>query len=110
MTDAPTAAQALRPAALIAVDIWGAFDAVAARLGEALGGALPDLLRSADVGGGWRALRVEPTVWWLIGPLTGLEAGFAAAEAALGEDGAAVDLSGGLARLEIAGPGWRELL
>jgi heterotetrameric sarcosine oxidase gamma subunit len=28
----------------------------------------------------------------------------------LGEDGAAIDLSGGFAGLEIVGPGWRELL
>jgi heterotetrameric sarcosine oxidase gamma subunit len=110
VTDARTTVQALGPAALIAVDVWSAFDAAVARLGKALGGALPDLLRSNDLAGGWRALRVEPTVWWLAGPLAGLEAGFAAAGAGLGDDGAAIDLSGGFARLEVAGPGWRELL
>jgi len=110
VTDAPTTAQALGPAALIAVDVWGAFDAASARLGERLRGSLPGLLGSANLAGGWRALRVEPTVWWLIGPLADLEAELIAAEAALGEDGAAVDLSGGFVRLEIAGPGWRELL
>jgi len=102
--------QAVGPAALIAVEAWSAFDAAAARVGEVLGGVLPDLLGSSDLAGGWRAVRVEPTVWWLTGPLAGLEAAFDAVETALGEDGAAVDLSGGFTRLEIAGPAWRELL
>jgi heterotetrameric sarcosine oxidase gamma subunit len=102
--------EALGPAALIAVDVWAGLDAAAARLGESLGGELPGLLRSADLGAGWRAVRVEPTVWWLGGPLTALEARLAAVETTLGEDGAAVDLSGGFVRLEVAGPAWRELL
>lgn len=110
MTDAPTTVRALGPAALIAVDVWSGLDAAAARLGEALGGEMPGLLGSADLGDGWRAVRVEPTVWWLAGPPTAVEAGLAAMETALGEDGAAVDLSGGFARLEVAGPAWRELL
>jgi heterotetrameric sarcosine oxidase gamma subunit len=110
VTEAPTTVQALGPAALIAVDVWGAFDSAAARLGERLGGSLPGLLATTDLAGDWRALRVEPTLWWLIGPLADLEAELIAVEAALGEDGAAVDLSGGFARLEIDGPGWRELL
>jgi heterotetrameric sarcosine oxidase gamma subunit len=101
--------EALGPAALIAIDLWSGIDDAGARLGAALG-ALPGLLRSTDLTGGWRALRVEPTVWWLTGPLAGLDATLCAVEAALGEDGAAVDLSGGFARLEVDGPAWRELL
>ena len=110
MTDARTTVEALAPAALVAVDVWGDFEAAAARLGQALGGEMPGLLRSTELAGGWRAVRVEPTLWWLAGPLDGLAAGLGALEAALGEAGAAVDLSGGVARLEVAGPGWRELL
>jgi heterotetrameric sarcosine oxidase gamma subunit len=110
VTDAPTTVNALEPAALIAVDVWSDLDAAAARLGEALGGGIPGLLRSGDLAGGWRAVRVEPTVWWLVGSLAGLEAGLGAVEAALADAGAAVDFSGGLVRLEASGPGWRELL
>jgi heterotetrameric sarcosine oxidase gamma subunit len=100
----------LEPTALIAVDAWSNLDAAAARLGDSLGGRLPGLLESSDLAGGWRALRAEPTAWWLVGPLAGLEGRLGAIEAALGEDGAAVDVSGGFARLAVAGPAWRELL
>lgn len=110
MTETPATIERLGPAALIAVDVWSRFDAACRRLVEALGGPLPGLLRAADLADGWRAVRVEPTVWWLSGPLAGLEATVGALEAALGEDGAAVDISGGFARLEVAGPRWRELL
>jgi len=43
----------------------------------------------------WRALRVEPTVWWLVGPLVGVRAIVARLETALQADGAATDLTGG---------------
>jgi heterotetrameric sarcosine oxidase gamma subunit len=110
VTETRATVVALEPAAQIAVEIWSGLDGAAARLGRTLGGGLPDLRGSTDLAGGWRGLRVEPTVWWLVGPLAGLDAGLAAVEAALGEDGAAVDLSGGFVRLEVVGPGWRELL
>ena len=110
MTDVRTTVEALEAAALIAVDIWSDLDGTMARLGRTLGSGLPHLRGSAELVGGWRALRVEPTVWWLMGPLSDLEARFAAVEAALGEAGASVDLSGGFVRLEVVGPGWRELL
>lgn len=110
MTEGRTTVDALEPSALIAVDVWRGFDEAVDRLGMALGGALPILRASIDLPGGWRALRVEPTVWWLTGPLPGLGSALATAEEVLGEDGAAVDLSGGFARLQLAGPAWRELL
>jgi heterotetrameric sarcosine oxidase gamma subunit len=100
----------LGPAALIAVDLWSGLDEAGGRVGAAVGGALPGLLHSTDLADGWRALRVEPTVWWLTGPLEALEEALAILEVALGGDGAAVDFTGGFARLEVAGPGWRELL
>ncbi len=110
VTDAQTTVEVLEPSGLIAVDLWSNFGAAAARLGEALGGGLPGPIRSAELGGGWRAVRVEPTAWWLVGPLAALQATLEAVEEALGENGAAVDLSGGFARLEVAGAGWREML
>ena len=110
MTDALTTVAPLERAALIAVDVWSGHGGAAARLGRTLGGALPGPLHVSELTGGWRALRVEATVWWLAGPLRDLETSLDAVEAALGVDGAAVDLSGGFARLEIAGPAWRELL
>lgn len=110
MTDGPATVTMLEPAALIAFDLWSDTRAAAARIGEALGGPLPGLRRAAELGGGWRAIRVEPTVWWLSGPLADADAQIARLEAALGEDGAATDLSGGFARLAVAGPGWRALL
>lgn len=110
MTEAQTTVETLGPAALIAVDVWSDIDTAAARLAGTLGGSLPGLLEVSDLAGGWRAVRIEPTVWWLVGPLPDLEAALAATEAALADGGAAVDLSGGFARLEIAGPDWREVL
>jgi heterotetrameric sarcosine oxidase gamma subunit len=110
VTDTRTLVEALEPAALIAFDLWSEPEVAAARIGEALGGALPGLTHSTPLPGGWRAIRVEPTVWWLSGPLADLDRQFAQLEAALGEDGAATDLSGGFTRLGVSGPAWREVL
>ncbi len=104
----------LAMAALIAVDLWeGPGRAAAeARLAYALeeGRELAGLGLSRALPGGWRCLRVEPTVWWLVGPLEELDAMRLRLRFALGDDGADTDLSGGFARLEIAGPAWREPL
>jgi heterotetrameric sarcosine oxidase gamma subunit len=97
----------LEPAALIAFDLWSDVDAARGRIGAALGGALPGLGRSGDLAGGWRAIRVEPSVWWLTGPLGDLDAQMARLEAAIGGDGAATDLSGGFARVAVSGDDWR---
>lgn len=110
MTEALAVITPLAPAALIAVDLWGEVASVAGRLANAVGGDLPDLGRSASLAGGWRSIRVEPTAWWLTGPLDQLGATLAAVEAALGDDGVAVDLSGGFAVIAVAGPAWRTLL
>jgi len=95
---------------MFAFELWSDAEAAAARIGGALGGPLPALNRSMDLSYGWRAIRVEPTVWWLSGPLADLDRQLARLEAALGEDGAAVDLSGGFVRLAVSGAAWRELL
>ncbi len=93
---------------MISLEIWG--DAAESRIAAALGAALPAVGASADLPGEWRAIRVEPSVWWLSGPREGLAARQADLDAALGEDGAAVDLTGAFARLEVCGPAWRTLL
>jgi len=110
MTDAPapsTKIETLAPCALIAVDVWGDLAAVAGRFGA---GGLPALGRSADLPPGWRAIRVEPTVWWLAGRLESLEETLDRTTKTLAQDGAATDMSGAFARLAIRGPHWRELL
>jgi heterotetrameric sarcosine oxidase gamma subunit len=111
VTDAATVTvRRLEPDSLIAVDLWSETAAARARLAAILGGELPGLTRSSALAGGWRAIRVEPTVWWLSGPLAEAEAMLAQLEGALGEDGAAAELSGAFTRLAVQGRGWRELL
>lgn len=95
VTDKRTTVRPLPPAALIAFDIWG------------------DPSRPPWPGepeDGWRVIRVEPTVWWLTGPLDGAEAMLARLESALGDDGGVTDLTGGFVRIGVAGPAWREVL
>ena len=105
-----TVIEVAEPAALIAVELWSDPPAAAERLGASLGGRLPDLGRSAPLAGGWRAIRVEPPVWWLSGPLADLEAQLANLEPALADNGAATDLSGGFVPIRIEGPQWRAVL
>ena len=110
MTEPTAHVSAPPPRALIAFDLWGDATARAARIGEALGGILPGLNGATDLAGGWRAIRVEPTVWWLSGPLADVEPCLERLETALGEDGGATDLSGSFIVLALEGPGWREVL
>lgn len=98
------------PAALIAVEIWSDPGATTARLAAALGGPLPDIGAATDLTEAWRAIRIEPTVWWLSGPLADLDDALARAAAAVAGDGAVADLSGAFERLRIAGPNWRAAL
>jgi heterotetrameric sarcosine oxidase gamma subunit len=100
----------LEPAALIAFDLWSGGAEAEARLEEALGRALPGLGASTALSGAWRAIRVEPTVWWLSGPLVEAPAMIARVETALEGDGAVTEMSGAMSRLEVAGPAWRDLL
>jgi heterotetrameric sarcosine oxidase gamma subunit len=58
--------------------------------------------RSADIGG-TTLIRYEPTVWLVEGAPSPLEP-------ILAEDGALTPVGGGIARIRIAGPGWRTLL
>jgi heterotetrameric sarcosine oxidase gamma subunit len=106
----PTRVELMPSAALIAFELWGGGDPGVSRIGRMLGGALPELRRSADMAGGWRAIRLEPTVWWLSGPFADLDSQFARLEAMLGDQGAATDLSGAFVCIAVAGPAWRKVL
>jgi heterotetrameric sarcosine oxidase gamma subunit len=98
------------PAAVIALDVWSGSEIAHKAVAIALGGGLPPLNRSAWLSGGWRATRIEPSVWWLIGPLEDLQPQLARLVAALDQHGGATDLSGGVATLVVTGEQWRELL
>ena len=91
--------------ALIAIEIWG--DAVSA--GQRLGTPLPPPCR-AVAAGDCRILWLEPNIWLVRAPRIDGDATLAGLTEALGEDGAATDISGALTRLRIEGDGWRDLL
>ncbi len=90
---AQTVIAKLDPCGLIAVETWI---------------AAPDVILT--LAGSWRSTRVEPTVWWLRGPLDALDDTLARLTSALANDGAITDLSGGFDRLRISGPAWRSAL
>ena len=96
--------------ALIAVDLWAKAEAVMARLPATLGGAIPALGHSTNLEGGWRAIRVEPTVWWLTGPLDDLQAQIGRVQDAMAGDGGVIDLTGAFMTITAKGRAWRELL
>ncbi len=91
--------------ALIAIDLWGAAEDVAARLDC----GLPAPCR-ALAWGEHRILWWEPTVWLVRAPRSEREATLEILTAAVGDDGAATDLSGAFTRIRITGEGWRDLL
>ncbi|HEY0315775.1 MAG TPA: hypothetical protein VGC28_05860 [Sphingomonas sp.] len=92
----------LPPAPLHAVEIWSDPRGVAARFEAALGFALPPMGRSGGRDG-LTLIRYEPAVWLAEGDVAPLAA-------IIGGDGAVTAIGGGIARLRIAGPGWRTLL
>ncbi len=104
----PVVIAVVEPFALVAVELWEPAAEVA--VADAIDATPPLPGLSAALGEGWRAIRVEPLVWWLRGPLCGLARMMARLEAPLAGTGVAVDLTGGFAQLRIAGPGWRDLL
>lgn len=88
----------LPPAPLHALEIWSNAADVATRFGI----GLPPMGHSTSRDG-LTLIRFEPTVWLVEGdaePLASL----------LGDDGALTAIGGGIARVRIAGPGWRALL
>jgi heterotetrameric sarcosine oxidase gamma subunit len=97
------------PEALLRLEIWGDPGAVAARAKDQGLGALPNPLRSLDVPAG-RLIWIEPGAYMLRAPLAELEPTLARLEAIAGEEGAVIDITGGLIRFTLSGPAWRELL
>lgn len=97
-----TTVTALPPAPLHAMEIWSDPRGVAARCEAVLGIALPPMGRSATRGN-LALIRFEPAVWLVEGDAAPLGA-------ILGDDGALTAIGGGIARVRIAGPGWRALL
>lgn len=98
----PTSITALPAAPLHALEIWSNPQAVAARIQKALGFALPAMNRSAG-NAAITMLRYEPTVWLVEGDVAVLAD-------TLGDDGALTAIGGGIVRMRLAGPHWRELL
>lgn len=98
----PTRIEIEPPAALIGVELWGDAAELRARL--------PVFGQSAPFDDGWRAIGVEPTVWWLTGPLEDRFSRVAAIAEAVARDGAAIDLTGAVVRFRITGRRWRSLL
>ncbi|WP_404710057.1 sarcosine oxidase subunit gamma [Sphingomonas sp. MMS24-J13] len=88
----------LPPTPLHVLEIWSNARDVAARFDI----VLPPMGRSTSHEG-LILIRFEPTVWLVEGdpaPLASL----------IGDDGALTAIGGGIARVRIAGPGWRTLL
>lgn len=92
----------LPAAPLHAFEIWSAPEAVARRFEAATGFALP-AMGHAEGHDALKLIRTEPTVWLVEGDA-------AALPAILGEDGALTAIGGGLVRIRLQGPDWRELL
>lgn len=98
----PTSITALPAAPLHALEIWSNPLAVAGRVQKALGFALPVMNRSAG-NTATMLLRFEPTVWLVEGDASVLAD-------TLGDDGGLTAIGGGIVRMRLAGPHWRELL
>jgi heterotetrameric sarcosine oxidase gamma subunit len=101
VTDAaPVLVEACAPEALLRLELWAT---------PANPAPLPSTCRARD----WRHGRLiwtEPDAWLARAPLASLDAAIAALEAVAGDAGAVIDITGGLARFRLTGPGWRELL
>ncbi len=101
MTDAaPIFVEACAPQALIRLELWADPPAAA---------PLPAVCQACDWTHG-RLIWIEPGAWLARAPLADLDAASTALEAIAGNAGAVIDITGGLARFRLTGPGWRELL
>ena len=101
--------QTPEPSRLIRFEIWSDFEATQARLAKVLGGPLPGICKSADLGAA-RLIWVEQHTWLIRTSPADADLMLSTVTAALGQDGSASDMSGALRRLRITGPGWRTLL
>jgi heterotetrameric sarcosine oxidase gamma subunit len=94
---------------LLAVEVWTDGAAFAARFAAEFGVPPPPAGQARHLGAG-RILWVEPGVWWLRTPPADAAATLVRLTAALADDGAATDISGGFLRQTLTGPAWRALL
>lgn len=92
----------LPPAQLHALEVWCDPHGVSARIAAAFGSGLPATGCSVQAGA-LTLIRYEPTVWLVEGDA-------AALEPLLGGDGALTAIGGGIVRVRLSGPGWRDLL
>lgn len=96
MTD--VSIEELGRAPLHQLELWGSPQAAARRLAAVLGHDLPRAGHAQGV-----LLRTGPSTWLVEGDC-------AALRVALGDDGSLVAVGGGLVRVRLSGPGWRNLL
>jgi heterotetrameric sarcosine oxidase gamma subunit len=87
------------PDALLRLELWR----------SKAGADLPAPGRAEETAHG-RLMWIEPGAWMLRARLADLAEATAWLEALVGEDGAVIDITGGLARFRLDGPAWRELL
>ena len=97
------------PDALLRLELWSDAPDAEARSQALWGAALPAPGRAIDAGPG-RLIWIEPGAWLLRAPLADLGRTLAELEQIAAADGAVIDITGGLARWRLSGPGWRELL
>lgn len=108
MTEPPQDRPSVRraaPEALIFIEIWGDQTVVERRLTR----ALPQPCRSAGVDN-MRLLWWEPSTWLVRAAMECRDVALQRLTDALGDDGAAIEATGGFVRLLAEGTGWRELM
>ncbi len=106
---APVTLHTPEPSRVLRFETWSGHKAAEARLAKAMGGSLPGICKSADLGAA-RLIWVEQNAWLVrTSPADGDQT-LATLTTALGKDGSATDMSGALRRLRISGPSWRTLL
>lgn len=101
--------EASEPSRLIRFEIWSGHEATQARLAKVMGGALPGVCKSGDLGTA-RVIWIEQNTWLARTTPGDGDLTLRTLTAALGQDGSATDMSGALRRLRITGPSWRTLL
>jgi len=95
----PVTIEACAPEALLRLEFWDA----------PVASGLPAPLHAVDRPLG-RLIWIEPGAYLLRAPLADLAQAVSELEALAGDDGAVIDISGGLARFRFSGRAWRELL
>ena len=95
--------------ALIRFEVWSDHAAALQRLTKALGASLPEVGKSKDAKT-LRLIWLEPNTWMVRSPAAAELVVLGKIETALGQDGAAAQISGALVRRRITGTGWRTLL